>query len=234
MASKILVVDDERDIVDLMAYNLEKEGYRVIKAYDGEEALCSLAVQELDLMILDLMLPGIQGMEVARLVRKNPKTSFLPIIMVTARGEEIDKVLGLEVGADDYITKPFSVRELIARIRSVLRRCDVAAAVQGAENFSFRNLVIDYRSYTVTLGGRKVDLSPTEFKLLKFLSQHPGRVYTRNMLLDGIWGDEAFVEPRTVDVHVRRLRARIEEDITNPQFIVTIRGVGYKFADPDA
>lgn len=234
MASKILVVDDERDIVDLMAYNLEKEGYRVIKAYDGEEALCSLAVQELDLMILDLMLPGIQGMEVARLVRKNPKTSFLPIIMVTARGEEIDKVLGLEVGADDYITKPFSVRELIARVRSVLRRCDVAAAVQGAENFSFRNLVIDYRSYTVTLGGRKVDLSPTEFKLLKFLSQHPGRVYTRNMLLDGIWGDEAFVEPRTVDVHVRRLRARIEEDITNPQFIVTIRGVGYKFADPDA
>ncbi|MBN1827873.1 MAG: response regulator, partial [Deltaproteobacteria bacterium] len=153
MASKILVVDDERDIVDLMAYNLEKEGYRVIKAYDGEEALCSLAVQELDLMILDLMLPGIQGMEVARLVRKNPKTSFLPIIMVTARGEEIDKVLGLEVGADDYITKPFSVRELIARVRSVLRRCDVAAAVQRAENFSFRNLVIDYRSYTVTLGG---------------------------------------------------------------------------------
>jgi len=227
---KILVVDDEKDIVDLVSYNLEMEGFRVLKAYDGETALRMVKTGSPDLVILDLMLPGLQGLDVCRAIRGNPRSASLPIIMLTAKGEEVDRVLGLEMGADDYIGKPFSVRELCARVRAVLRRTE-ARGEAGKETFSFGDLHIDYGSYEVSLGGKKVDLSPTEMKLLFFFSRHPGRVYTRDKILDYVWGDTAFVTPRTVDVHIRRLRAQIEKDIENPRYILTVRGVGYKFAD---
>ena len=231
MTSKILVVDDEKDIVDLISYNLEKEGFIVFKAYDGEEALLIVKSGNIDLMILDLMLPGIQGMEVCKFIRKDPANANLPIIMLTAKGDEVDKILGLEMGADDYITKPFSVRELLARVRAVLRRFEPREESGKTETFSFKELHIDFSSYVVTLDDEQIDLSPTEFKLLKFLCRHPGRVHTRDQILDHVWGKDAFVEPRTVDVHIKRLRAQIEKDLSAPQYVITVRGVGYKFAD---
>jgi len=182
-------------------------------------------------MILDLMLPGIQGMGVCKLIRKDPVNATLPIIMLTAKGEEIDKILGLEMGADDYITKPFSVRELLARVRALLRRYDLQKEINEEKTFTFKGLHIDFISHVVTVNDKEVDLSPTEFKLMKFLCQHPGRVYTRDQLLDYVWGDDAFVEPRTVDVHIKRLRTQIETGLSKPQYILTVREVGYKFAD---
>jgi two-component system alkaline phosphatase synthesis response regulator PhoP len=228
---KILIVDDEKDIVDLVAYNLEKEGYETLKALDGEKALQLVRTKTPDLVVLDLMLPGILGLEVCKRIRKDPQTAAIPIIMLTAKGEEIDKILGLEVGADDYVTKPFSVKELQARIKAVLRRSEARRAADRAELFEFKGLSIDFRSYEVTVDGKRVDLSPTEFRLLKFLSRNPGRVYSREQILDRVWGDDAFVEPRTVDVHIRRLRSRIEHDESSPDYIVTVRGAGYKFMD---
>jgi phosphate regulon transcriptional regulator PhoB len=228
---KILIVDDEKDLVDLMVYNLEREGFQTLRAYDGETALKLAVSKKPDLIILDLMLPGVQGMEVCKKIRQNPETAAMPIIMLTAKGEEIDKVLGLEFGADDYVTKPFSVKEMMARIKAVLRRMEPHGTKEKDEIFEFKELRIDFRSYEVFLGNRKLELSPTEFKLLKFLSHHPGRVYSRDQILDAVWSDESFVEPRTVDVHIRRLRAQIEKDAEEPQYIITVRGVGYKFAD---
>ena len=228
---KILIVDDEKDIVDLVAYNLEKEGYETLKALDGEKALQLVRTKTPDLVVLDLMLPGIQGLEVCKRIRKVPETAAIPIIMLTAKGEEIDKVLGLEIGADDYITKPFSVKELLARVKAVLRRSEARRAADQEEVFESGGLRIDFKSYEVTVDGRKISLSPTEFRLLKFLSRNPGRVYSREQILDRVWGDDAFVEPRTVDVHVRRLRAQIEKDLNSPNYIVTVRGAGYKFVD---
>jgi phosphate regulon transcriptional regulator PhoB len=225
------MVDDEKDIVDLVAYNLEKEGYETLKALDGEKALQLVRTKTPDLVVLDLMLPGIQGLEVCKRIRKDPETASIPIIMLTAKGAEIDKIVGLEVGADDYITKPFSVKELLARIKAVLRRSEARRAAVQAEVFEFKGLHIDFKSYEVTVDGKRVDLSPTEFRLLKFLSRNPGRVYSREQILDRVWGDEAFVEPRTVDVHIRRLRSRIEHDESSPDYIVTVRGAGYKFMD---
>jgi phosphate regulon transcriptional regulator PhoB len=231
MPERILVVDDEKDLVDLVSYNLEKEGFAVLKAYDGEKALQIVKARNVDLMILDLMLPGIQGMEVCKLIRKDPVNATLPVIMLTAKGEEIDKILGLEMGADDYITKPFSVRELLARVHALLRRADLQKETDKKEIFTFKELNIDFSSHVVTVNNKRIDLSPTEFKLLKFLCRHPGRVYTRDQLLDYVWGDDAFVEPRTVDVHIKRLRAQIEKNLPKPQYILTVRGVGYKFTD---
>ena len=231
MSSRILVVDDEKDIVDLISYNLEKDGFTVFKAYDGEEALKTVRERSIDLMILDLMLPGIQGMKVCKFIRKDPSNANLPIIMLTAKGDEVDKILGLEMGADDYITKPFSVRELLARVRAVLRRFESQKDMETKETFGFKGLHIDFSSHVVTVADKAVDLSPTEFKLLKFLALSPGRVYTREQLLDHVWGEDAFVEPRTVDVHVKRLRSQIEKDLSMPQYVLTVRGVGYKFAD---
>jgi len=231
MPKKILVVDDEKDIVDLISYNLEKEGFATIKAYDGESALELVKATKPDLVILDLMLPGIRGLEVCKLIRKNPDTEALSIIMLTAKGEHVDKILGFEMGADDYITKPFNVRELIARVRAVLRRADERPDSEKREQFAYKGLEIDYGSYEVTVDGGKIDLGPRELKLLQFLAQHPGRVYTRDQLLDYVWGDETFVEPRTVDVHVSHLRMAIEEDKKKPQYILTVRGIGYKFTD---
>ncbi|OIP89106.1 MAG: DNA-binding response regulator [Syntrophaceae bacterium CG2_30_49_12] len=231
MSVRILVVDDEEDIVDLISYNLEKEGFTVIKAYNGEKAIELLKTGKPKLVILDLMLPGINGLEICRLMRKNPGMESLPIIMLTAKGDEVDRILGLEMGADDYITKPFHVRELIARVRAVLRRSEERPETDKAETFTFKGLHIDYNSYEVTVDGKNVELGPTEIKLLRFLTRHPGRVYSRDQLLDYVWGDEAFVEPRTVDVHISRLRAEIEKDKNKPQYVLTVRGIGYKFAN---
>ncbi len=233
MEKTILVADDEKDIVDLVAYNLVREGFAVLKAYDGHAAwsIANSSTRRPDMVILDLMMPGIQGMEVCRMIRKNTTTASLPVIILTAKSDQIDKILGLEMGADDYVTKPFNVRELIARVRAVLRRAETKSETEPAGAFTFEGLHIDYGRYEVTVEGRKAALGPMEIKLLKFLTEHPGRVYSRDQLLDHVWGDESFVEPRTVDVHISRLRAAIEKDKENPRYILTVRGIGYKFTD---
>ena len=231
MKKKILVVDDEKDIVELISYNLEQEGFAVIKAYDGQMAWERVKTAKPDLVVLDLMIPGIHGLEVCKLIRRDAATETLPIIMLTAKSDQVDKILGLELGADDYVTKPFNVRELIARIRAVLRRYEGRQQIELSETFAFQGLSVNFGSCTVAVDGKKVDLSSREFKLLKFFTGHPGRVYSRDQLLDYVWGDEAFVEPRTVDVHISRLRATIEQDKENPKYILTVRGIGYKFAD---
>lgn len=229
--NKILIVDDEEDIVNLIAYNLEREGYSTVKTFDGEAALKILQTQRPDLMILDLMLPKMSGLDICRNVRRNPSTAALPIIMLTAKSDEIDKVTGLEIGADDYVTKPFSVRELIARVHSVLRRFKESEKTSDTEEFVHKGLKINYTSCLVSVDGKTVTLSPTELKLLFFLSRHPGRVYSRNQIIDHVWGDETFITDRAVDVHIRRLRSQIEKDMENPHYILTVRGFGYKFAD---
>jgi two-component system, OmpR family, alkaline phosphatase synthesis response regulator PhoP len=227
--TKILIIDDEKDIVELISYNLEKEGFSIIKAYDGETALRLVKLHKPDLLILDLMLPRMSGIDICKAVRNNPETANLPIIMVTAKVDESDKIIGLEIGADDYITKPFSVKELVARVRAILRRLRDENKQHLKEKFSYCGLKIDYASYEVTVDGKKITLSPTEVKLLFFFTQHPGRVYTRDQILNYVWGDDTFVTPRAVDVHIKRLRSQIEKDIDNPQYIITVRGVGYKF-----
>jgi phosphate regulon transcriptional regulator PhoB len=229
--TKILVIDDEKDIVELIAFNLQKEGFVVARAYDGKAALRLIKTQKPDLVILDLMLPEISGLDVCKAIRANPETAGLPIIMLTAKADETDKIIGLEIGADDYITKPFSVKELVARVRAILRRRHDEDKSLTKEIFSFRGLQINYASYDVLIDGKKVTLSPTELRLLFFFSRNPGRVYTRNQILDNVWGDNNFVTPRAVDVHIRRLRSQIEKDVDNPQYILTIRGVGYKFSE---
>jgi phosphate regulon transcriptional regulator PhoB len=223
---KILVVDDERDIVDLISYNLEREGFKVIPAYNGEHAL-ELAEKEFpNLIVLDLMLPGISGLDICRVLRNKSETSRIPIIILSAKATEPDIVVGLELGADDYITKPFSHRELVARVNAVLRR---ASRVEDSkERLSIGNLVIDPANYQATWKGNPIELTSTEFNLLLFLVQRPGRVLTRQQILDGVLGDDAFVTERTVDVHIRRLRKKLEE--ASP-YIVTRRGIGYMFQE---
>jgi phosphate regulon transcriptional regulator PhoB len=228
---KILVVDDEKDIVELIAYNLEQEGFIVLRTYDGQTAWKTVKTEKPDLVVLDLMLPGMHGLEVCKLIRRHTETENLPVIMLTAKSDQVDKILGLELGADDYMTKPFSVRELIARIRAVLRRSEGRRDSDLTETFAFQGLHIDFQSCTVTVDGKKVGLSSREFKLLQFFTRRPGRVYSRDRLLEHVWGDETFVEPRTVDVHISRLRAAIEKDKESPEYILTVRGLGYKFAD---
>ena len=226
-AKHILIVDDESDIVELVSYNLQKEGFTVDSASDGEAALRKIRKGQYALVILDLMLPGIQGMELCRILRNDTKTAALPIIMLTAKGEEVDKILGLEMGADDYMAKPFSPRELIARVKAVLRRTAERPVVERV--LKSGEVEIDRERYIVTIRGRAVKLSATEFKLLLFLIERKGKVFSRDQLLDAVWRDEAFVEPRTVDVHIRRLRSNIEEDPAKPKYIKTLRGIGYFF-----
>jgi DNA-binding response OmpR family regulator len=177
------------------------------------------------------MMPEVTGTEVCRRVRGIPETARLPILMLTAKADPVDRILGLEIGADDYLTKPFHVRELIARIRAILRRAEQRPEADLPADFDFMGLHVDFKAYRVTRDGRDIDLSSREFKLLQFFIGHPGRVYSRDQLLDRVWGDEAFVEPRTVDVHISRLRGAIEPDPSNPKYILTVRGIGYKFAD---
>lgn len=229
--SKVLIVDDEQDIAELLSYNLEKEGFSTIKAYDGVSVFNIIMTKKPDLIILDLMLPGMNGLDICKKVRANPATADLPIIMLTAKGDELDKIIGLEIGADDYITKPFSVKELVARVRTVLRRSQDRPESTALKSFHYRGLAINYASCTVKIDGKPITLSPTELKLLFFLSRNPGRVYSRNQLLDHVWGDDTFITDRAVDVHIRRLRIQIEKDVENPRYILTIRGFGYKFAD---
>jgi phosphate regulon transcriptional regulator PhoB len=228
---KILIVDDEKDIVELIAYNLEQEGFTILRAYDGQAAWEAVRAGRPDMVVLDLMLPGMHGLEFCKLLRRHAETQQIPVIMLTAKSDQVDKILGLELGADDYMTKPFSVRELIARVRAVLRRSERRQDMDLPETFACQGLGIDFRSCTVTVDDEKVGLSSREFKLLQFLTRRPGRVYSRDQLLDHVWGDDTFVEPRTVDVHISRLRAAIEKDKENPRYILTVRGLGYKFAD---
>jgi two-component system alkaline phosphatase synthesis response regulator PhoP len=223
---KILIVDDEANIRELIAYNLKKNGYNAISADNGISALKIINEEKPSLILLDLMLPGMEGFEVCKEVRKNNKISATPIIMISAKGEEFDKVLGLELGADDYMTKPFSVRELLARVKAMLRRTEIKPV---ENNFAFQNISIDFEKHEVTKNRQIIDLTLKEFELLEILIKNKGRVMTRNFLLDKIWGYEYAGETRTVDVHIRHLRQKIEDDDKNPRYIETIRGVGYKF-----
>jgi phosphate regulon transcriptional regulator PhoB len=229
---KIIVVDDEADLVELVSYNLKKEGFTIDSASNGEDALSKVRKKNYDLLILDLMLPGIQGMELCRILRNDPKTARLPIIMLTAKGEELDKVLGLEMGADDYITKPFSPRELVARVKAVLRRFSGERPSREGM-LKMGGLEIDRERYVVSIKGKPIKLSATEFKLLLYLMERKGKVFSREQLLDAVWSDESFVEPRTVDVHIRRLRSQIEDDPANPRYIKTLRGIGYFFSEKE-
>ncbi|MDN4462665.1 response regulator YycF [Fructilactobacillus sanfranciscensis] len=227
--SKILVVDDEKPITDIEKFSLEKEGYEVEVAYDGEDALKKVEENTPDLIILDIMLPKIDGLEVAKEVRK---THDMPIIMVTAKDSELDKVLGLEIGADDYVTKPFSNRELVARVKANLRRQSVASENSSKEDdekreITFGDLTVHPDSYSVTKNGKTVDLTHREFELIHYLAQHAGQVMTREHLLQTVWGYDFFGDVRTVDVTVRRLREKIEDDPSQPKWLVTRRGVGY-------
>ena len=227
---KILVVDDEQDIVELVSYNLRKEGFDVSSASDGEEALAIIKGGNFNLIVLDLMLPGIQGMELCRILRNDPKTRQLPMIMLTAKSEEVDRIIGLETGADDYITKPFSTRELIARVKAVLRR--TTGEISDNSEVRIGSLTINRDSYQVFKRDVPLDLSSTEFRLLLYLIERRGKILSRDQLLDAVWRDESFVEPRTVDVHIRRLRVQIEDDPSNPEYIRTRRGIGY-YVDAD-
>lgn len=230
MASKkILVVEDETDIRKLILYNLAQERYQVLEAEDGEKALRLLQREKLHLIILDLLLPGMSGLELCRALRGRPETARLPILMLTAKAGEADRVVGLEMGADDYLTKPFSPRELVARVKAILRRSDMQVSAREDAGYEKGRLKIDFATYEVTLRGRPVRLTLKEFELLRVLVQNPNRVLSRDRLLDLVWGDETFVTPRTVDVHIRRLRKAIEKNDRKPEWIVTLRGVGYKF-----
>jgi phosphate regulon transcriptional regulator PhoB len=226
---KVLVVEDEPDIRKLVQYNLVQDHFKVLEAEDGEQALKILKHDKPNLVILDLMLPGLSGLEVCRALREKPETARLPILMLTAKAGEADKVIGLEMGADDYLAKPFSPREMLARVRALLRRADSAAPSDGAKVYQRGPLKIDFATYEVFIRGRAVKLTLKEFELLRFLAQNPNRVLSRDQLLDRVWGGETFVTPRTIDVHVRRLRKAIEDDDRSPKWILTLRGVGYKF-----
>jgi DNA-binding response OmpR family regulator len=224
----ILLVDDEDSVQKLLAYPLERDGYRVVQARDGEEALRRFDELAVDLVVLDLMLPKLDGLEVCKRVRA---ASSVPIIMLTARDDELDKVVGLELGADDYITKPFSIREFRSRVRALLRRASVMRSNGQQAAISAHGLTIDTGRRSVEIDGRGVQLTYVEFELLRTLASHPGRVYSRRMLLEALWGGADYREPRTIDVHVRHLREKLEPDPAEPEYILTVRGVGYRFRD---
>ena len=233
MAKKVLVVDDEKPISDIIKFNLEKEGYEVVVAYDGEEALQKVESESPDLIVLDLMLPKIDGLEVAKQVRAKRST---PIIMVTAKDSELDKVLGLELGADDYVTKPFSNRELVARVKANLRRQDATVSPANDDrtaDIKVGDLTIHPDAYTVTKRGENINLTHREFELLHYLAQHIGQVINREHLLQTVWRYDYFGDVRTVDVTVRRLREKIEDNPSHPQWLITRRGVGYYLANPN-
>ena len=227
--ARILLVDDEQSVQKLLSYPLRKEGYEVVPALDGEEALERCRGQNFDLIVLDVMLPKLDGFDVCRQIRAQ---SNVPIIMLTAKAEEFDKVLGLELGADDYITKPFSMREFRSRVKAVLRRSDLLREEQRDEEpLSAGDLSIDFSKRTVEIRGEPVRLTYVEFEILSILARNPGRVFSRTMILDRLWGDSSYRDPRTIDVHIRHLREKIERDPKDPEFLFTVRGVGYHFRD---
>jgi DNA-binding response OmpR family regulator len=231
--ARILLVDDEESIQTLLSYPLSKDGYEVVQAVDGREALDRFDEEPFDLVVLDVMLPRIDGFEVCRRLRSK---SAVPIIMLTARSDEIDKVVGLELGADDYITKPFSIREFSSRVKAALRRAEMSRTVQesGEEApLTVGDLRIDFLKRIVRVHGEEAPLTFVEFEILATLARSPGRVFTRDMLLSGIWGDSSFRDQRTIDVHIRHLREKIEADPKDPEYLFTVRGVGYRFRDTE-
>jgi DNA-binding response OmpR family regulator len=233
-APRILLVDDEQSLQTLLSYPLRKDGYDVVQATDGREALARFGEQTFDLVVLDVMMPKLDGLEVCKRLRAR---STVPIIMLTAKTEEIDKVLGLELGADDYITKPFSLREFRSRVRAALRRAGMSRdreELPEDQVLEVRDLRIDPAKRTVTAREEQIKLTFVEFEILNALAHNPGRVFTREMLLTRIWGDSAFRDPRTIDVHIRHLREKLERDPKAPEFLFTVRGVGYRFRDEPA
>ncbi|MGE5484135.1 MAG: response regulator [Ignavibacteriales bacterium] len=225
MPGRVMIVDDEASIVRLVSFNLQKEGYTVLEASDGNEALSLMGSGDPDLVLLDVMLPGMNGLDVFRAIRSQGKNT--PVIFLTARGSEVDKVVGLELGADDYVVKPFSPRELMARVRAVLRR----NSAPPQETLSYNGLTIDRGARTVEMDGAEISLTAREFDLLVFMAQNPGRVFTREHLLDRVWGYEYVGDTRIVDVHISHLREKIEKGPGNRCFITTVRGVGYRFGE---
>ncbi|MDQ6750205.1 MAG: response regulator transcription factor [Actinomycetota bacterium] len=230
--ARILLVDDEQSIQTLLSYPLRKDGYEVVHASDGREALARFAEEPFDLVVLDVMLPRLDGLEVCRRLRAR---SAVPIIMLTAKSEEIDKVLGLELGADDYITKPFSMREFRSRVKAALRRAEMARPEDsnGESPLTAGDLHVDFAKRAVRMRGDEIKTTYVEFEILGALARNPGRVFTRDMLLQRMWGDAAYRDPRTVDVHIRHLREKIEYDAKEPQYIFTVRSVGYRFRDEE-
>jgi DNA-binding response OmpR family regulator len=227
--TRILLVDDEQPVQKLLTYPLEKEGYEVVQALDGPQALQAFDQQQFDLVVLDIMLPRMDGLEVCRRLRAK---SRVPIIMLTAKAEEIDKVIGLEIGADDYITKPFSMREFRSRVRAALRRAEMVPATDiDEEPLERGDLRIDFAKRRTELRGEPVELTYVEFEILAVLARTPGRVFSRDMLLERVWGDSSYRDPRTIDVHIRHLREKIEPDAKTPEYLLTVRGVGYRFRD---
>lgn len=225
----VLIVEDEAPLVALLRYNLEKEGFEVAEAADGEEALLLIAERPPDIVLLDWMLPLVSGIEVCRRIRRAPQTRSLPVVMLTARGEETDRVRGLDAGADDYIAKPFGLRELAARLRAVMRRAQPETA---EETLRFAEVAMDLAAYRVSRAGRPVHLGPTEFRLLRHLMRQPGRVYSREQLLDAVWGRDVYVEARTVDVHIRRLRKALNAE-GGADLVRTVRSAGYALDLPE-
>ena len=224
---RILVVEDDKDIVELVRYNLEKEDFQVTSTADGAVGLTQIRKSIPDLVILDLMLPKLSGLDICKEIRRDASLNRLPILILTAKGEEADRVVGLELGADDYVTKPFSPRELVARVKALLRRAE--PGTPSEKPLEIGPLRIDPAAYRVTRGGKAVPMSTLEFRLLYFLATRPNRVFTRDQLLDGVWGTDRFVTPRSVDVYVRRLREKVEVDPQKPIYMKTIRGAGYLF-----
>ncbi len=228
-SATILLVDDEESVQKLLTYPLERDGYRVVQARDGDEALARFEAERIDLVVLDVMLPRLDGLEVCKRLRAR---STVPIVMLTARDDELDKVLGLELGADDYITKPFSIREFRSRIRALLRRATTLRhEAEPDETIEVNGLAIDGARRVVELDGTPVQLTYVEFELLRTLARRPGRVFTRRALLEALWGGSDYREPRTIDVHVRHLREKLERDPRDPRYILTVRGVGYRFRE---
>ena len=224
----VLIVEDEAPLVMLLRYNLEKEGFQVCEAADGEEALVQIAERKPDVVLLDWMLPLVSGIEVCRRIRRSPETRALPVIMLTARGEESDRVRGLDSGADDYVVKPFSTSELVARLRAVIRRAQPSTV---EEVLQFADVTMDLAAHRVSRAGKAVHLGPTEFRLLRHLLRYPGRVFSREQLLDAVWGHDVYVEARTVDVHIRRLRKALNADCVG-DIVRTVRSAGYAIDRP--
>jgi len=228
MPEKVLIVEDESSVAEAIAYTLSQEGYETEIASDGREALDAFEQGEPSLIILDLMLPGLSGWQLFTAFRKQRD---VPIIMLTARTEEADRVAGLEMGADDYVPKPFSMRELVARVRTILRRAARYSGEDAIETLQAGDIVVELTSHEVTVGGEPVALSPKEYDLLTYLMRNPGRVRTREEIIGTVWGEEEYLDQRTVDVHIRWLRQKVEADASNPRHLTTVRGVGYKFVE---
>lgn len=231
--AKILVVDDESHIVELVTFNLEKEGFDVVSAYDGKSGIDVVKAKNPDLIILDIMLPGMDGLKVCRTLKQDPKYGSIPIIMLTAKAEEFDTVLGLEMGADDYIKKPFSPKELVARVKARLRALKVLEAEKaaGQKAFIIKDLIVIPDKHEVYLGEDRLELTPKEYELLYVMAAQPGRVFTREALLERVWGYESLGDARTVDVHIRHLRQKMKDDPAYPEYVETVRGIGYRLIE---